>query len=347
MSMRCASNATSSASARSIIRARSPCESGPSSVLLSKRSLSLSHARSSGQSDQEGQPTVEEEKQSWQARRGWSWTSAALAAGCGALAFGLTSHGPSSAEALPGGSSDKSGQTALSAEQVKKQVIERLKSVSPAMPEILLPWSVEAEGKGTKLRISATPDSDLFCLLLTSVLQLTPPAAGGNHKQNEPRSLVGAVRIWDDEKTSTGISVSMGSGTLAVSLPWVGSATPELTVTSVSGIFAPPFPAHFPLDFQPLLTDLSSRKHAACPQTCTILTNSRLSTGAEGFTQEDVESLAKIIISANTSSRPSTASVDPLFDFFFSGSRLVPGVRSQHYSPMTRFTLDRQGNAKC
>jgi len=56
-----------------------------------------------------------------------------------------------------------------------------------------------------------------------------------------------------------------------------------------------------------------------------------LSPGAKGFTSDDIESLAKIIISANTSSRPSTAAVDPLFDFFFSGTGLAPGVRPLHH----------------
>lgn len=244
---------TTSITARAAIRAWNSRGSRSSNVFLSKRSLFLSSARPGGSKNQDGLLAVEQGKQnSWQARRGWSWANAAFAAGCGALAFGLTSHGPSSSEALPGGSGK--AKTALSVEQVKKQVTERLRSVSPAMPEILLPWSVETEGKGMKMKISATPDSDLFCLLLTSVLQLTPPEAGGDYEQNEPRSLVGAVRIWDDEKTSTGISVSMASGTLAVSLPWVGSATPELTVTSASGIL----PCYLstscsPLIFLPLL----------------------------------------------------------------------------------------------
>jgi hypothetical protein len=329
-----------SITAFSAVRAWNSRGSRPSNVFLSNRSLFLSSARPAvGPKNKDRLLDVEEGKQhSWQARRGWSWANAAFAAGCGALAFGLTSQGPTSSEALPAGSG-KDSKTALSVEQVRKQVTERLRSVSPAMPEILLPWSVEAEGKGMKMKISATPDSDLFCLLLTSVLQLTPPEAGGKHKQNEPRSLVGAVRIWDDEKTSTGISVSMASGTLAVSLPWVGSATPELTVTSASGRSCPDtsLPHVLSSIFSPSSTcSLHSRNLQTHPRSTTLTPKRGHSPGTKGFTNDDIESLAKIVISANTSSRPSTASVDPLFDFFFSGTGLAPGVRSARIIPKHR-----------
>ena len=127
------------------------------------------------------------------------------AAGCGALALAMVGLGAGKAALSEG----KGGDT-MSLEEGKKEIVERLRRVSPSMPEIMLPWSLEAgEGvAGQTLRVSCNPDSDLFCLLLTAVLQLSPISGEEDMVKHKPRSLVGAVRIWDDEATSTGIQVS-------------------------------------------------------------------------------------------------------------------------------------------